>query len=250
MPDQPPTVEEAREALWEAMDAHAECEPEECDGSPERDALAALEQAVRRKALTPPEDSEPHPSDCACMRCHADGRYDTYCQVQCEHMAEPVKAALYEYDKFVSEHPDGDGGAYWGERTRLQARIIAAAAPALLAERDALRARVEELAEANLSLQSYLLAASEQVHKLQWGTAAACPWCRKMPDFDGEHAPECPMAALILVIDGEDDRPSGHARLVEAAQAYTGRISGLGEVPFPAEYRALRAALPKEGEDG
>lgn len=69
----------------------------------------------------------PHTSDCACMGCHADGRYDTYCGAFCEHTPFQVELAIenvLHYDLSQERRLWGKGVADTAFRV-LKAELVA-----------------------------------------------------------------------------------------------------------------------------
>ncbi len=74
-----------------------------------------------------PTDWPAHVSDCACMGCHAVGRYDTYCGVVCEHTPSAFEVALNDvlvYDMLRQRRLHGEHAAY-AEFRALKSRLVA-----------------------------------------------------------------------------------------------------------------------------
>ena len=68
-----------------------------------------------------------HLSDCACPQCHAEGRYDTYCGLHCEHTEQAVDSAFNTLQIWQAQRGDDESEAAWAMERVLKFRVIDAA---------------------------------------------------------------------------------------------------------------------------
>ncbi len=84
-----------------------------------------------------------HFSDCACPQCHAEGRYETYCGLNCEHTEQAVDSAFTKLMLWQSQRGDDESLQSWAQQRVLMFRVIDA-----VLKTDWERERVDILEEA------------------------------------------------------------------------------------------------------